>query len=83
MREEITYVNLTELGRVFGMTSHGIGKLLKIIGLRESNGKPSSKAFHEGYCEQAPTNRGTGYYYVWHREKIIHALEEAGCKRVL
>lgn len=83
MHEAITYVNLTDLGKLFGMTSHGIGKVLKKIGLRDSNGKPSSKAFHQGYCDQAPTNRGSGYYYVWHREKTIQALEEAGCERVL
>jgi hypothetical protein len=76
------YINLTELGRLYGVSSHNVGNALKQIGLRDRNGSPSALAFMGNYCEQAPTNRGSGYYYIWDQAKTIKALEAAGYKTV-
>ena len=40
--------------------------------------KPSQKAFDEGFVTPAPTGRGQGFFYLWHRDRTIHALEAAG-----
>ena len=75
MRE---FVTQTELGRLFGATSHVIGKWLVECGLRTETRKPSRTAFKGGFVEQAPSGRNGGYFYVWHQEKAIAALRSAG-----
>jgi hypothetical protein len=74
------YLSQTELGKLFGATSHEIGKWLLDIGLRNEWKKPSKRAFDEGFVSTAGTNRGGtgGYFYVWSREKTVAALQSAG-----
>ena len=72
----------TQLGKVFGTTSHEIGKWLVEIGLRQADGKPSREAFDGAYCEAAPS-RGQGYHWAWVAEKTVPALERAGHRRVV
>ena len=74
--------SMTDLGTIFGVTSHKLGKWLVAIGLRTSDKKPSQKAFDEGFVTSAPTGRGAGYFYLWHRERTIQAVEAAGHFRV-
>ena len=71
-----TYLSLTELAELVGGTSHSVGKTLTATGLRQ-NGKPSSQAFALGLVQQAPTNRGSGYFYKWHRDKTMPYLGSA------
>ena len=76
------FSNLTELGQMFGVSSHDMGNWLVAIGLRTDDKKPSREAFAGGYVDQAPTNRGFGgYYWVWDRERTVAALEEKGYHR--
>ena len=71
-----TYLSLTELAELVGGTSHSVGKTLTSTGLRQ-NGKPSSQAFALGLVQQAPTNRGSVYFYKWHRDKTMPYLGSA------
>lgn len=82
MYQQYKFVNQTQLGRMFGVTSHVMGRWLVEIGLRTVDLKPSRKAFDGGFMTKADTGRGAGWYYVWHRRKTIAALEAAGYKRV-
>jgi len=76
--ESYTFLNQGQLGERFGVTSHQIGRWLDEIGLRE-NKRPSSSAFQGGYVDTAPTGRAAcSYYYVWHQDKTVKALVEAG-----
>jgi hypothetical protein len=75
------HTTLTELGTMFGVSSHVIGRWLVEIGLRTPDKRPSAEAFEGGYCQQAPTGRGQGYFWVWHAQKTIAALEKAGHSR--
>jgi hypothetical protein len=76
------FSSMTDLGRMFGATSHVMGRWLIEIGLRTDDKKPSREAFAAGYVEQAPTGRGNGgYFWVWNTEKTITALEKAGHRR--
>ena len=70
---EDKYLSLTELAELVGGTSHSVGRTLTTPGLRR-NGKPSSQAFALGLVQQAPTNRGSGYFYKWHRDKTMPYL---------
>lgn len=71
------YVNQTQLGQLFGGTSHDVGRWLEEIGLR-SGGRPTQKAFVGGYVSSA----GLQYGYRWHRDKTAAALEQAGHRQV-
>lgn len=76
-------MTMTEIGKYFGVTSHQVGRWLKQIGLRTDDGKPSQEAFSEGYVAKADNDRCPGtYYYAWHVDKTIAALEKAGHKRL-
>ncbi len=75
------FMTLTQLGQLFGVTSHKLGKWLVDIGLRTSEGKPSAQAYREKIVETAPS-RNQGYIWAWHAERTVVALEEAGHRRV-
>jgi hypothetical protein len=69
----------TQLGQLFGATSHEIGKWLVQCGLRnEKTKRPSTEAHRDGYCDQAPSGVGTGYCWAWDAEKTVKRLVEAG-----
>ena len=76
------YSTQTELGRLFGVTSHVIGKWLAALGLRVVGGNPTAKA--QGLVKTAPTGRGEGdhLFFLWHTAKTVKALEDAGHRQV-
>jgi hypothetical protein len=73
-----TYLTLTELGKLYGVSSHKIGKWLVSVGLQTPAKKPSGRAFREGYVEQRGSTQPGTYIWIWHSEKTMKALEEAG-----
>ena len=77
MKYTYTHMTQTQLGELFGVTSHQIGKWLKDLGLRDEDGKPTEDA-HDGlYCKQAPSGP-TGYHWVWDSSKTVTAFIDAG-----
>jgi hypothetical protein len=74
-------MTLSQLGSLFGVTSHKVGKWLMDIGLRTTEGRPSRRAHQEKFVETAPS-RNQGYVWAWHAESTVAALEEAGHRRV-
>jgi hypothetical protein len=73
-----TFLSQTELGRHFSVSSPQIGKWLIACGLRTPNKKPSPKAFADGFVEQRDSRQPGTYFWVWHREKTLAVLTEAG-----
>ncbi len=71
----------TQLGKLFGVSSHVVGRWLVEVGLRTDRGRPSVRAHREGYCETAPSH-GNGYHWAWDAAKTVTALETAGHRRV-
>ncbi len=80
MRFRYEFMSLTQIGQVFGTTSHQAGRWLVKLGLRvqgKQGLRPSKEAFDGGYVKDAPS-RGQGYVWAWHSEKTVTALEKAG-----
>ena len=73
------YVTLRELGQFFGTTSHVVGRMLKEIGLRTKEGKPTRAAFTGGFCDQRWYE--DKYLWAWAKEKTQRVLEEEGLER--
>lgn len=69
------YLSLTEIGRMYGVSSHVAGRWLKGLGLRTESGQPSAQAFNGRYVSQRPSRYPGTYYYVWHAEKTTAILD--------
>jgi hypothetical protein len=78
MRYKYKNLTQTQLGKLFGVSSHVTGNWLGEVGLRDGKTKkPTQKAHREGYCETAPSG-ASGYHWVWDAEKTVAALTRAG-----
>ena len=69
------YLSLTEIGRIYAVSSHVAGRWLKGLGLRDENGKPTQEAFKDGFVGQAPSRQPGTFFYVWHRSKTTALLD--------
>ncbi len=74
------FLSLTEIGKLYHgakrptASSHEIGSWFENLGLRE-NGRPTAKAFNEGFVDTRPS-RGSGtYFYVWNKQKTTELLD--------
>lgn len=76
LKYKYTTLTQTQLGQLFGATSHQIGRWLADVGLRDDN-KPTPRAFDGDYCVAVPS-RGQGYHYAWRPERAVPLLEQAG-----
>lgn len=76
------YWTMREIGVLFGISSHKIGKALKDLGLRTTEGKPSKQAFDGDYVQQRWDEDHPVYLWVWHRDKTAALLEQAGMERI-
>ena len=76
------FMSMTEIGIMFGVSSHVIGRWLYEIGWRTVEGRPCPEAFNRDLIKPTHNGRNGGYYYIWHVTKTIEALKEAGHERV-
>jgi hypothetical protein len=74
------FLSMTELGKLYGVSSHKMGKWLVDVGLRDKNKKPSRAAFEHGFVEQKGSTQPGTYFWVWHAEKTKWELGKAGHK---
>jgi hypothetical protein len=72
------YWTMKELGEALGLTSHQVGKRLKAMGLRTRDGRPSQKAFANGYCAQRWTQDEQHYLWAWEADKTLKLLAQEG-----
>ena len=63
------FISLTDLGRLYGVSSHKVGKWLKELGLRTRSGDPSPIAFADGMVEKCNSTQPGTYFYLWHFER--------------
>ena len=69
------YLSLTDVGRIFGVSSHVAGRWLKNLGLRTASGQPTALAFNEKYVAQRPSRYPATFYYVWHAGRTTELLD--------
>jgi hypothetical protein len=69
------YSSLTELGRLYGVSSHVVGRWLKGLGLRTENGRPSPEAHAQGYVAQRPSRHPGTYFWIWHTARTTAILD--------
>ena len=81
MKYKIEYMNMVDLGRLFGVSSHQIGKWLKDLGLRRANGTPSTTAYQQKLVSFSYEQWGT-YNAVWHVDRVVRILEHADHQQV-
>ena len=79
MTFKVTHMNMTELGQLFGVSSHQVGKWLKELGLRKKDGSPSSEAYNRQLIRCNFNENGT---YNWNAERTVAFLEESGHERI-
>ena len=77
MKFNYSHMTQTQLGELFGVTSHKIGQWLKDLRLRDEDGKPTEEAHDGQFCKQAPSGQN-GYHWVWDSKKTVAAFLEAG-----
>ena len=75
------YVSLTQLGKLFGVSSHTMGGWLRDAGLRDPSGKPTAAGY--GYADTRPSTTPGTYFWVWHKERTIRLLESRGHKQLI
>ncbi len=76
------YLSMKEIGAIYGVSSHVVGRLLKDAGLRTPKGRPSVRAFKEKFVTQRHSDDGETYFWVWDVAKVTPFLERAGLKKV-
>lgn len=71
------YMDMVEIGRLFGVSGRQIGSRLKKLGLRDHFGNPSTQAKNQRLIDYDYERHGT-YTKLWHVEMTVRILEEAG-----
>jgi hypothetical protein len=69
------YLSQTELGKLYGVSSHVVGRWLKGLGLRDAGGNPTDRAKAEGFAKREPSTKPGTYFYAWHREKTCEQFD--------
>ena len=73
------YLTQTQLGQLFGATSHEVGRWLKELGFKRLDGRPSEEAIRSGMAKNV-TN-GPLHFPVWNKEKAVTLFEANGHRR--
>lgn len=81
MKYRYDFLTQTDLGKLFGVTSHEIGKWLLRIDLRNDDKTPSDKALAGNYVALLPC-RNERHTYSWHTKKTVDELEKAGYQKI-
>lgn len=78
MKFKTRLLTQTQLGKLFGATSHDVGKWLVHCGLKDSGTKkPTRQAHNEQCCDTAPSGQ-SNYSWEWVAEKTVKRLISAG-----
>ncbi len=81
MKYKQEFINMVDLGRLFGVSSHKVGKWLKELNLRDKYGTPTRQAYDQKLLSYDYERWGT-YTTLWNAERTVSVLEEAGHTRI-
>lgn len=77
MKYRRDYMDMNELGRLFGVSGRVVGSRLKELGLRDRWGNPTWQAESQRLTDYNYERHGT-YTKLWHVERTVRILEDAG-----
>ena len=66
-------MNLTALGEIYGVNAADVGRWLKALSLRQSEGRPTPMAISDGYCKEKMSEFGSSW--LWNKEKVCELLD--------
>lgn len=69
-----TFINLTGLGKVYGVNAADIGRWLKGLSLRDQDGRPTEQAIRDGFVKERLSEFG-GSSWLWHEGKVCELLD--------
>ena len=73
------YLTQSQLGQLFGATSHEIGRWLRELGFKRTDNRPSDEAIRSGVVENVMN--GSVHFPAWNKEKVVTLLEANGHRR--
>jgi len=81
---DTNFVNMREIARhLVDATSHKVGRELKDAGYRGDDGRPTKKAFGEGFAMlRRDADHPEWVAVVWNKAKVCQLLEDFGWARV-
>jgi hypothetical protein len=72
------FCTMRNLGAVFDVSSHVIGRALKGLGLRTQDGQPSDQAKEIALVKEVNGPQPWVSLWLWHRDRTVALLEEVG-----
>ena len=78
------FSRLTEIGKMFGVSSRVCGRWVADLKLRIVGGDPTPRAYELGLVKSAPIACGVGDapFFIWHTKRIVQLLEKEGHRQV-
>ena len=77
------FANMKTIGKLFGKTSHQVGRELRDAGYRDQDGKATKKALGEGFAMlQRNAEHREWIAVVWNKAKVCQLLEDFGWVKV-
>jgi hypothetical protein len=73
------YLTQSQLGQLFGATSHEVGRWLKELGFKRPDNRPSDEAMRSGIA--ANVTNGPVRFPAWNKEEVVKLLESNGHRR--
>jgi hypothetical protein len=67
------YLSMRQIGTILGVSSHVVGRKLKEVGLRDSEGHPTERA-RTGNFVQLVFFQESFAFHVWHEKKTLFVL---------
>tara|TARA_B100001939_G_scaffold35505_1_gene27662 strand:- start:4253 stop:4891 length:639 start_codon:yes stop_codon:yes gene_type:complete len=81
MESQVNWLTLTDLGRRFGLSAVGCGRILSTAGMRDDDGLPSDVALDGGYAYRRP-DQNANRSVLWHEERCTELLQSLGLHAV-
>ncbi len=75
------WVNQTNLGKHFGISSVAVGKKLMELGLRGIDKQPTKEALSREFCKLTPLKDGTPFY-MWNKGKVLRLFQNSGLEQL-
>ena len=77
MKYRREYMDMNQLGRLFGVSGPVVGSRLKKLGLRDQWRNPTWRAENQQLTDYSYERHGT-YTKLWHVERTVEILQDAG-----